>query len=201
MTEENKDKVLNPTIIKLGLVSFFADIASEMLYPITPIFLTTVLGASMASLGLVEGIAEAIASLLKTYSGSWSDSIARRKPFIVVGYLFGAVSKPFIGLSQSWVQVLGARVLDRTGKGIRTAPRDALIADSINHNKVGAAFGLHRAMDTLGATIGPLLTIYFLNLNPRSTFGFNHFFNQRKKTYSRTNCTNYKMAKSFAGLV
>ncbi len=166
MKEINKDeKVLNATVVKLGLVSFFADVASEMLYPITPIFLTTVLGASMASLGLIEGIAEALASLLKTYSGSWSDSISKRKPFIITGYFLGAISKPFIGISHSWFQVLGARALDRTGKGIRSAPRDALIADSVQPEKRGAAFGWHRGMDTLGAAVGPLLTIYLMSLN------------------------------------
>lgn len=91
--EEQKDKVLNSTVIKLGAVSFFADVASEMLYPVTPIFLTTVLGASMASLGLIEGVAEAIASLLKTYSGSWSDSIKRRRPFILGGLFFRSYFK------------------------------------------------------------------------------------------------------------
>ena len=160
------DQTLNPTVVKLGFVSLLADIASEMLYPITPIFLTTILGASMTSLGLIEGVAEAIASLLKTYSGSWSDSISRRKPFVVVGYVLAAISKPFIGMSQSWIDVLGARALDRTGKGIRSAPRDALIADSVSSAHLGRAFGLHRAMDTAGAAIGPLLAIYLLSLNP-----------------------------------
>ncbi|MBC7754787.1 MAG: MFS transporter [Moraxellaceae bacterium] len=166
MSEENENKALNPTVIKLGLVSFFADVASEMLYPITPIFLTTVLGASMSSLGLIEGVAESLASLLKTYSGSWSDSISRRKPFIAVGYFLGAISKPFIGLSTSWVHVLGARSLDRTGKGIRSAPRDALIADSVDPSQRGEAFGWHRGMDTFGAAVGPLFAILLLSLNP-----------------------------------
>lgn len=164
--EKEFESALNPTVKKLGLVSFFADVASEMLYPVTPIFLTTVLGASMSYLGLIEGIAEAVASLLKTYSGSWSDSIARRKPFIIVGYFLGAISKPFIGLSHSWTQVLAARVLDRTGKGIRSAPRDALIVDSVAPSQRGAALGWHRGMDTLGAAVGPLFAILLLSLNP-----------------------------------
>lgn len=163
--EQNKEKALNSTVIKLGIISFFADVASEMLYPVTPIFLTTVMGVSMASLGLIEGVAEAIASLLKTYSGSWSDSISKRKPFILVGYFLGAISKPFIGLSQSWFHVLGARALDRTGKGLRSAPRDALIADSVAPANRGAAFGWHRGMDTFGAAVGPLLAIGLLSLN------------------------------------
>lgn len=165
MNTENEN-ALNPTVVKLGLVSFFADVASEMLYPVTPIFLTAVLGASMSNLGLIEGVAEAIASLLKTYAGSWSDSVAKRKPFIIVGYFFGAISKPFIGLSQSWTQVLSARALDRTGKGIRSAPRDALIVDSVSASKRGAALGWHRGMDTLGAAVGPLLAIVLLSVNP-----------------------------------
>lgn len=165
--QENSDsqKALNPTVVKLGLVSFFTDVASEMLYPITPIFLTTVLGASMSSLGLIEGIAEATASLLKLYSGIWSDRIVKRKPFLLMGYFLGAISKPFIGSAQVWSQVLFARVLDRFGKGIRTAPRDAMLADTVIASQRGAAFGWHRAMDTLGAAVGPLLALLFLNYN------------------------------------
>lgn len=158
---------LHPTILKLGLVSFFADISSEMLYPITPIFLTTVLGASMTSLGVIEGCAEAVASLLKTYSGVWSDKISKRKPFIFFGYLLAALAKPLVGFSQSWLHVLFARSLDRLGKGIRSAPRDALIADSVSSEKRGAAFGWHRGMDTLGAALGPLMALYFLTLHPQ----------------------------------
>jgi MFS family permease len=160
-----KHKALNPTVVKLGAVSFFADVASEMLYPITPIFLTTVLGASMASLGLIEGAAEAISSLLKTYSGNWSDRILRRRPFIFFGYLLGAISKPITGVSTGWLGVFAARALDRTGKGLRSAPRDALIADSVAPEFRGAAFGWHRGMDTFGAAIGPLLTLSLLTLN------------------------------------
>ncbi len=161
--DAQEKKALNPTVKKLGAVSFFADVASEMLYPITPIFLTSVLGASMASLGLIEGVAEAIASLLKTYSGSLSDRIAKRKPFMVLGYFLGAISKPFIGASTSWVHVLLARGLDRTGKGLRSAPRDALIADAVAPENRGAAFGWHRGMDTLGAAVGPLLTVTLIS--------------------------------------
>ncbi|MFM6927570.1 MAG: MFS transporter, partial [Bdellovibrio sp.] len=158
----NKQTALSPTVKRLGLVSFLADVSSEMLYPITPIFLTTVLGASVASVGLIEGLAEAIASLLKTYSGFWSDKIQRRKPFIWMGYLFAAVAKPITGFSQSWAHVLFARSFDRTGKGLRTAPRDALLAESVPAHLRGSAFGWHRLMDTLGAAVGPLLAILFL---------------------------------------
>jgi MFS family permease len=161
-SQENS-KVLTPAILKLGLISFFADVSSEMLYPITPIFLTTILGASMTSVGLVEGVAESIASLLKTYFGMWSDRISKRKPFIVVGYLFAALGKPLTGVSTTWFQVLLAKALDRTGKGLRTAPRDALLAESASPANRGAAFGWHRAMDTFGAAVGPILAIAYLS--------------------------------------
>lgn len=161
---DKKEIILkNKTVFRLGLVSFFADISSEMLYPITPIFLTSVLGASMASLGVIEGIAEAIASLLKTYSGYWSDKIEKRKPFMIFGYGVAALSKPIIGLATIWPHVLFARALDRTGKGFRSAPRDALLAEAIAPEQRGAAFGWHRAMDTLGAALGPLLAILLLS--------------------------------------
>ena len=158
-----KNKALNPTVAKLGMVSFFADVASEMLYPITPIFLTTILGASATFVGVIEGIAEAVASLLKTYSGIWSDRILRRRPFLFAGYFLGAISKPLIGLSSTWIGVLSARVIDRTGKGLRSSPRDALIADSVDASARGAAFGWHRGMDTLGAAVGPLLALLLLS--------------------------------------
>ncbi|OFZ17648.1 MAG: hypothetical protein A2X86_02045 [Bdellovibrionales bacterium GWA2_49_15] len=160
---ESSSKVLNPTLIKLGLISFFADVASEMLYPITPIFLTTVLGASATAVGIIEGTAEAMASLMKTFAGSWSDRIRKRKPFICVGYLFAALAKPLTGASGSWPQVLFARSFDRLGKGLRTAPRDALLAESVSQDQRGAAFGWHRLMDTMGAAIGPLIAILYLN--------------------------------------
>lgn len=159
---------LSSTVIRLGLVSFFADLSSEMLYPITPIFLTATLGASMASVGLVEGFAEGLASLLKVSSGFWSDRIQKRRMFVSVGYLLSGLAKPLIGFSSSWLHVFFARGMDRTGKGIRTAPRDALISESIDPESQGEAFGWHRLMDTLGAAFGPLLAILFLSLNSES---------------------------------
>lgn len=152
-----------PGVLLLGAISFFADIASEMLYPITPIFLTGVLGASMVNLGLIEGIAEGVASLLKTYSGFWSDRIQKRKPFILVGYFISALSRPLIGLSTTSFHVLGARTTDRIGKGLRTTPRDALIADYVETKDRGLAFGWHRSIDTLGAVIGPIFGLLILN--------------------------------------
>lgn len=159
-------KALSSIVIRLGIISFFADVSSEMLYPITPIFLTSVLGASMLSVGIIEGVAEALSSLLKTYSGAWSDRIKLRQPFIVVGYTLAALAKPLIGSAHSWLTVLVARALDRSGKGIRTAPRDALLSDSVDAKYQGEAFGWHRLMDTFGAAVGPLVAVLFLKLNP-----------------------------------
>ena len=159
-----KRVISNSTVLILGFVSLFADIASEMLYPITPIFLSSVLGASMSSIGIIEGIAEAIASLLKAYSGYWSDRIQHRKYFVVFGYALAAIAKPITGLASSWGLVLFARGLDRTGKGLRTAPRDALLAEAVSPELRGEAFGWHRLMDTMGAVIGPLLSLWLISL-------------------------------------
>ena len=133
-----------------------------MLYPITPIFLIS-LGASMSSIGLIEGVAEAIASLMKTFSGAWSDKIQKRKPFIACGYFLAAIAKPMTGLASTWPQVLIARSLDRTGKGLRGAPRDAMLSEAVVPEHRGEAFGWHRAMDTLGATLGPLIALVYLH--------------------------------------
>ena len=148
-------------IILLGITSLLTDISSEMVYPILPVFLVTTLGASPAILGLIEGIAESLASLVKLFSGYFSDKIKQRLPFTILGYASSSLGKLFLYISTSWTYVLGGRAIDRFGKGIRTAPRDALIAESSQEGKRGAAFGLHRALDTLGATIGVLLA-YFL---------------------------------------
>ena len=148
-------------IILLGITSLLTDISSEMIYPILPVYLVTTLGVGPAILGLIEGIAESLASLVKVFSGYFSDKIKSRKPFAVFGYASSGLGKVFLYLSTSWEHVLVGRVIDRFGKGIRTAPRDALIAESSKADKRGAAFGLHRAMDTLGASIGVLLA-YFL---------------------------------------
>lgn len=146
-------------VIWLGFVSLFNDIASEMIYPIVPIFLTSVLGAPMAVIGLIEGVAESTASLLKVFSGWFSDLIGQRKPLTVFGYSFSTISKLFLALAYAWPMVLLARFIDRFGKGIRVSARDALIADSTEPGSRGAVFGFHRTMDTLGAVGGPLLAI------------------------------------------
>jgi MFS family permease len=150
-------------IVALGLVSMFNDIASEMVYPIIPIFLTTFLGVPVAIVGIIEGIAEATASILKVFSGWLSDRLRNRKPFVAAGYTLSAIAKVILSLASSWLYVLFARFMDRFGKGIRTSARDALIADSTTADSRGAAFGLHRALDTLGAVAGPLLALVFLH--------------------------------------
>ena len=162
-------------IIILGITSLLTDISSEMVYPVLPIFLVTTLGAGPAILGLIEGVAESVASLLKVFSGYFSDKTGSRKHFTIFGYASSVLGKFFLYISTGWGYVLVGRVIDRFGKGIRTAPRDALIADSAKEGKRGAAFGLHRAMDTLGATIGVLLAYFLLTRfsgNLRSIFLF-----------------------------
>lgn len=149
-------------IILLGITSLLTDISSEMVYPILPIYLVARLGVSPVILGLIEGIAESLASLLKVFSGYFSDRIKKRLPFTILGYASSTLGKFFLYLSTSWGVVLVGRVVDRFGKGVRTAPRDALIAESAKDNKKGAAFGLHRTMDTIGATLGVLLAYFFI---------------------------------------
>lgn len=149
-------------VIILGLTSFFTDIASEMVYPLIPFFLTTTLGASPAVLGIIEGVAESIASLLKVVSGFISDKFRNRKGLAISGYTSSAIGKFLLYAANSWGIVFAGRVVDRLGKGIRTAPRDALIAESTDPTKRGMAFGLHRALDTTGAAIGVILAYYFL---------------------------------------
>jgi MFS family permease len=148
-------------IIILGLTSLFTDIATEMVYPLIPFFLTATLGASPAILGIVEGIAESTASLLKVFSGYISDRLGRRKELAIGGYASSTAGKLLLVMATGWGMVLAARFVDRVGKGIRTAPRDALIADSAEAGKTGRAFGLHRAMDTAGAAIGVFLAYMF----------------------------------------
>ncbi|MDP2940958.1 MAG: MFS transporter [Candidatus Omnitrophota bacterium] len=148
-------------IILLGITSLLTDISSEMVYPLLPVYLVSRLGASPALLGLIEGLAESTASLAKVFSGYFSDRLRRRRPFAILGYAGSTVGKFFLYISSGWGLVLAGRLIDRLGKGIRTAPRDALIAESATAGKRGAAFGLHRAMDTIGAAAG-VLAAYFL---------------------------------------
>ena len=162
---QNKPAQLSPNVVKLGWVSLLTDISSEMLYPVVPIFLTTVLGAPMAALGLIEGLAESAANILKIFSGWWSDNAGKRRPFVIGGYGLSAFSKPLLAFSQflGWPFVLLMRVADRTGKGLRTSARDALIADYTPESQRGRAYGLHRAMDSMGAVLGPLAALFFIS--------------------------------------
>jgi len=141
----------------LAAVSFLTDVASELVYPLLPLFLSTVLGVSASALGVIEGFAESVSSLLRLPAGWWSDRTKRRKPLVVVGYSIAALARPLIGFAQGAGQVLVIRVSDRFGKGLRTAPRDALIADSVPATQRGYAYGVHRGSDNLGAVFGPLI--------------------------------------------
>jgi MFS family permease len=133
-----------------GLVSFFMDVSSEMIYPLVPLFLANVLGINMSMIGLIEGFAESTASFLKVFSGWLSDRIRQRKNLMLAGYAISTLSRPMMAMAGVWQQVLSASFIDRLGKGIRTAPRDAIIAESVQSTHLGRAFSFHRAMDTLG---------------------------------------------------
>jgi len=161
-------KGVKKNVFILGLVSFFTDISSEMLYPIIPLFLTAILHAPMSVVGLIEGIAESTASLLKVVSGWLSDKSGERKPFMIYGYSLSTIAKPLLAFAATWHFVLAARFLDRFGKGLRSSARDALIADSTEAQYRGKAFGFHRSLDSIGAVIGPLialLLLYYLDKN------------------------------------
>lgn len=149
----------------LSAASFLTDVSSEMLNNLLPLFLYNVLGVGTAIIGLIDGIAETTASLVKIYSGVFSDRIGKRKPLTISGYLLSTLAKPFLYLATSWGWVLGVRFVDRIGKGIRTAPRDALLAGSVSTEQRGFAFGLHRASDTAGAFTGLGLAAYLIWIN------------------------------------
>jgi MFS family permease len=149
----------------LGAASLLNDIAGEMVFPLLPRFLLS-LGGNLFFLGLIDGTADSVASLLKLWSGGRTDQAGRRKGFVVFGYSLGAVTRPLLGILMLPWQILAIRVADRIGKGVRTAPRDALIADSTDPRARGRAFGLHRAMDHVGAAVGPLLAAGFLEIWP-----------------------------------
>ncbi len=149
-------------VVIAGFVSLFTDIASEMIVPVLPLFLVGSLHASTAMVGLIEGVAETSASLLKIFSGWFSDRIGRRKPLMLAGYGLSNIIRPLFGLTTGWIQVLIIKFADKVGKGLRTAPRDAFLADSAGDIGMGKAFGLHRALDTLGGALGPLLAFCLL---------------------------------------
>lgn len=155
---------LGRNVFFAGLVSFFMDISSEMIYPLVPLFLANVLGVNKSLIGLIEGTAEATASLLKVFSGWWSDRIGRRKGLMAIGYGISVLSRPILAMGSSWQQVFLARFTDRTGKGVRTAPRDAIIAESTKATHLGRAFSFHRSMDTMGAVVGPATALFLLEI-------------------------------------
>jgi MFS family permease len=146
----------------LGWASLFTDAATEMIYPLLPVYLSRVLGAGAVSLGIIEGVAEGVNSVLKILSGRLSDRWSRRKPIVIAGYALSSVARPFIAVTSGWMQVLAIRALDRTGKGIRGAPRDAMLASLATPTTRGRVYGFHRAMDHAGAVVGPLIATAFL---------------------------------------
>jgi MFS family permease len=150
----------------LGLTSLFTDAATEMIYPLLPVYLSRVLGASAVSLGIIEGVAEGVNSLLKVISGYWSDRVRRRRPIVIAGYTLSSLARPFLAITTTWPQVLVIRALDRVGKGIRGAPRDVLLARFATPTTRGRIYGFHRAMDHSGAIVGPLVATVILFFAP-----------------------------------
>ena len=156
---------LPKTVWLIGLISFVNDSASEMLYPLMPLYLATVLMAGPKAIGLIEGVAEATASLFKLFSGVIVDRTKKTKPWIVIGYLLAGIGRPLIAFASSWFGVLLIRFTDRLGKGLRSSPRDALLAESVPASQRGMTYGLHRSMDNAGAVVGPLLAVYLLSIH------------------------------------
>lgn len=166
---QKQQRFVVSNIVILGFVSFFTDIGTEMVYPILPLYLTSVMGASPAVIGIIEGIAESLASILKLFSGMIADKYNNKKQLAFIGYLASFFNKVIILVSASWGGVLAARIVDRFGKGIRTAPRDALVAESAGGN-FGRAYGLHKAFDMMGASVGILLAFFLMASSGESSF-------------------------------
>ncbi|MDP4225886.1 MAG: MFS transporter [Bacteroidota bacterium] len=158
-------KIFTKAILLLSFISLFSDIASEMLYPVMPVYLKSI-GFSVLLIGILEGLAECVAGLSKGYFGNLSDKMGRRVPFIKWGYLFNALSKPMLAIFINPLWIFFARTLDRFGKGIRTAARDALLSQETTKENKGKVFGFHRSMDTVGAAIGPVLSLIYLYYHP-----------------------------------
>jgi len=162
-------------IFFLGLISFFTDLSTEMVYPLIPLYLVGAFGATHVLVGIIEGIAESLASLLKVYSGYLTDRFQKKKALAFSGYAAGLVYKFALIFASSWIGILGARVLDRLGKGIRTAPRDVLVSESADKENMGKAFGLHKALDMFGAGLG-ILIIYLLINNSGGDYDYKRLF-------------------------
>jgi MFS family permease len=168
-------------VFAISLVSLLNDASSEIIYPLLPVFLSLTLGASPGIVGLIEGAAESISSLLKLFAGHFSDRFGKRKAFVVFGYGLSSFARPLLGFAVSWYQVLAIRLADRVGKGVRSAPRDAMIADTVAIEERGLAFGFHRAMDHTGAVVGPLIgyllvLLFAANRNAPTAGDFNRIF-------------------------
>ncbi len=161
----SRQRIITRTVLLISFVSFFNDIASEMLYPVMPVYLRSI-GFSILLIGILEGIAEATAGLSKGYFGNLSDLKRKRLPFIQAGYILSAISKPLIALFIYPLWIFFARTLDRLGKGVRTGSRDAILSDETTKEHKGKVFGFHRGMDTLGAAIGPALALVYLYFYP-----------------------------------
>ncbi|HWQ26762.1 MAG TPA: MFS transporter [Chlorobaculum sp.] len=166
--QEKKIFGLGKNVFFAGLVSLFMDVSSEMIYPLVPLYLADVLGANKSLIGLIEGVAEFTASLLKVFSGWFSDRIGRRKSLMLAGYLISTLSRPVIALAGSWQQVFASRFVDRLGKGVRTAPRDAIIAETSDTDHLARSFSYHRSMDTMGAVVGPAIAFLWLRFHSGS---------------------------------
>ena len=161
MSDNSATPLISKTVLLLGLISLFTDMASEMVYPILPLYMESI-GISVIGIGVLEGIAQATAGLSKGYFGRWSDISARRLPFVQIGYGLSAMSKPLLAFATSGWTLLASRFGDRLGKGIRTGARDALLSQEANSENRGRIFGFHRAMDSFGAALGPLMALAFL---------------------------------------
>ena len=164
-------KGITKNVLLLGLVSLFTDLGSQMVFPLIPLFLTSVLGAGASVVGIIEGAAEATASLLKVVSGYFSDKIRKRKPFVLFGYTLSSLTKPLFAFAHTWPFVLFIRVIERIGKGIRNAPRDAIVAESVDETIRGKAYGFHRAMDGVGSVLGAVIAFFLLPI-----VGFRNLF-------------------------
>lgn len=160
-------------VVRLGYVSFFTDVSTEMILGVLPLFIVRELGGTAAILGFIEGAAEAVNHAFRVFAGVMTDKIGRRKPLVLLGYGLSSIAKPLFAVSGSWIHAFAVRVTDRVGKGIRTSPRDALISDSAAKSEVGKAFGLHRSLDQIGAVVGPIMAFIMIPIiGMRGVFWF-----------------------------